>query len=314
VGYAGNFAASGIIGGTTVSANDVQKVELRFSNDPAKRQKGYRYLRRATVPPPTPEQQQFIINATAGYPYQDYVEMPFTAWAINPDNTERQINVGFLENNEASPNGELDGKWKPNNNRGPTGAAAGREFLWIFASDYNAAPQAQYQIDFLGTSALDVQYVALLPQRGAFVPQEGDILRIIPNFPAVAFVEEFSFTSKAPTKDDQLAKQDVEQLVNVFPNPYYGLNRAELGRFQRYVTFNHMPQKATIRIFTLAGVLVRTIMKDSDAQFTTWDLQNEEALPAASGIYIAHIDMPDLGKTKVLKLAIVREEQFLPSY
>jgi hypothetical protein len=314
VGYAGNFAASGIIGGTTVSANDVQKVELRFSNDPAKRQKGYRYLRRATFATPDPAQEVFRINQAAGYPYQDYVEMPFRAYAIDAAGNERQINVGFLENNEASPLGELDGKWAPNANRGPAGAAAGREFLWIFASDYKDTPDPKYQVDFLGISTLDIQFVALLPARGAAVPQEGDILRIIPNYPAVAFVEEFSFVSKAPLFDETVAKTDVDKLVNVFPNPYYGLNRAELGRFSRYVTFSHLPQKATIRIFTLAGVLVRTIMKDDATQFTRWDMQNEEALPAASGIYIAHIDMPELGKTKVLKLAIVREEQFLPSY
>jgi hypothetical protein len=34
----------------------------------------------------------------------------------------------------------------------------------------------------------------------------------------------------------------------------------------------------------------------------------------ASGIYIAHIDLPDLGLTKILKLAIVQEDQFLKIY
>jgi hypothetical protein len=28
----------------------------------------------------------------------------------------------------------------------------------------------------------------------------------------------------------------------------------------------------------------------------------------ASGIYIAHIEMPDLGKTKTLKLAVIQEQ------
>jgi hypothetical protein len=34
----------------------------------------------------------------------------------------------------------------------------------------------------------------------------------------------------------------------------------------------------------------------------------------ASGVYIVHIDMPDIGATKVLKLAIVTEEEFAKAY
>jgi len=34
----------------------------------------------------------------------------------------------------------------------------------------------------------------------------------------------------------------------------------------------------------------------------------------ASGIYVAYIDMPDLGKTKVLKVAIIQEQEVLQVY
>ncbi len=44
------------------------------------------------------------------------------------------------------------------------------------------------------------------------------------------------------------------------------------------------------------------------SQFLRWDLRNERGLTVASGIYIAHIDMSDLG-AKVLKLAIIQEER-----
>ena len=76
-----------------------------------------------------------------------------------------------------------------------------------------------------------------------------------------------------------------------------------------------MPANATIRIFDLAGVLVRTIEKNSAAtQFQQWDLRNDNNYPVASGIYVAYIDMPDQAKTKVLKLAIIQEVQVLPVY
>ncbi len=67
-------------------------------------------------------------------------------------------------------------------------------------------------------------------------------------------------------------------------------------------------------MFNLAGVLLKTIRKADDTQFATWDLKNEANLPAAAGVYVIYIDMPDLGKTKVLKLAIIPEAQFLDKY
>ena len=71
----------------------------------------------------------------------------------------------------------------------------------------------------------------------------------------------------------------------------------ETDRLIKYITFNHLPKKATIRIFNLAGVLVKTINKDDDSQFARWNLRNEHNLPVASGVYIVHIDMPEIGAT-----------------
>jgi hypothetical protein len=87
-----------------------------------------------------------------------------------------------------------------------------------------------------------------------------------------------------------------------------------LNKYQRFVTFNHLPQKATLRIFNLAGQLVRIIQKDAPEQFLRWDLSNESQLPVASGLYIVHLDMPDLGKTKILKVAIIQEQQVLDRF
>ncbi len=102
--------------------------------------------------------------------------------------------------------------------------------------------------------------------------------------------------------------------ITVFPNPYLGLNIWETSSYEKYVTFSHLPRKAIIRIYTLAGVLVRTIEKDDETQFSRWNLTNEFDLPVASGMYIVHIDMPDINKETILKLAIVQEQQYLRSY
>lgn len=141
--------------------------------------------------------------------------------------------------------------------------------------------------------------------------ENGTILRILtnkPNSPA----DTFAFTVPANVNSSELAKQDVDR-ISVFPNPYYGSHELERDRFDEFVSFTHLPRRATIRIFNLAGLVVRKIEKDDDAQFLKWNLQNEHRLLVASGMYIVHIEMPELKKTKVLKLLIIQSVQ-MPDY
>jgi hypothetical protein len=50
---------------------------------------------------------------------------------------------------------------------------------------------------------------------------------------------------------------------------------------------------------------------DDTEQFLRWNLCNEAGIPVAAGMFIAYIDMPDLGKTKILKFAVIPESQIL---
>jgi hypothetical protein len=60
--------------------------------------------------------------------------------------------------------------------------------------------------------------------------------------------------------------------------------------------------------------MIKTIEKDSEDQFQRWDLANDAGLPIASGLYIAYIEMPELGENKILKLAIIQEQQILDRF
>ncbi len=127
-------------------------------------------------------------------------------------------------------------------------------------------------------------------------------------------LDKFAFTTNAPTLGDkELAKEDVKK-INVYPNPYYAYNSQSTNIFDNFVTFTHLPEKATIRIFTLAGIEVRKLEKNDPSQFVKWDLHNESDLPVASGMYIVYVDMPDLGKDKILKLSIIQGKQVLEYY
>lgn len=309
-----------------VPATEIKKVRLVLAsatvegvfdaNDPNV-SFAYRYGRNFALPPARPEFAPFIINAVAGYSFQDYVKsMPLAAFDMTNPDAPRRLALGFLENNVA--NGLVNGRYFPGDNNvyNNTDAAGPREWLFIFDADYTeATPNPAFQVEAT-TSPLPIMYFSTMNRRGSVPFSPGgtgeDQLDLFPNIPNSP-LDEFVFATTAPTSDEATAKSDLS-LVNVFPNPYLGFNSAELNRFYRYVTFSHLPRRATIRIFNLAGVLVRTIMKDDDGQFINWDLLNERGLPAASGVYVAHLQFPDLNEVKILKLALVREDQVLPNF
>ena len=139
----------------------------------------------------------------------------------------------------------------------------------------------------------------------------GDVFKIVYANPIVPGTDIWTFTTpSSQAYDASLAKADVNK-INVFPNPYYGVNSEELNKYNRFVTFSHLPTKAKIRIFNLAGILVRTIDHNSTSQFERWNLANDTGLPVASGLYVAYIDLTDLGVTKTLKIAIIQEAAYI---
>jgi hypothetical protein len=279
---------------------------------------GYRYLRRAAVAPALPEFAPFILNPSGGYAFQAFEKnVPIAAFDINVD-PPRRLAVGFLENNVAG--GTVDGKyWPPDFNVGDNTAGGGpREWLFIFDVDYSETADPAYSVDVL-TNDYPIMYFCTFARRGnvPFSPNGTgtDQFSIHPNVPNSA-LDEFTVDTRdvAPSFNANQQKQDALELVNVFPNPYLGLNRLETSSTNRFVRFNHLPANSTVRIFNLAGTLVRTLDATQQVdQYIDWDLQNEQQLPVASGIYIARVEMPGIG-SKNLKLVIVQEEQFLRTF
>lgn len=144
------------------------------------------------------------------------------------------------------------------------------------------------------------------------MPETGTVFRIITTKPNSSD-DSFTITAPPVTASPELAEADAER-VNVFPNPYIGYNPQEANKYERFVTFTHLPANATMRVFNLAGVLVRTLKKEGGGQFFQWNLQNEDGFPVAAGMYIVYIDMPDVGKTKILKLGVIPEQQFIDKW
>jgi hypothetical protein len=124
----------------------------------------------------------------------------------------------------------------------------------------------------------------------------------------------FTFSSRAPNRFNATLGQSELARIKAVPNPYFAHSTYELTQFNRVVKFTHLPARCTIRIFTLAGELIRTLEKnDASTSQLSWDVETASSLPVASGIYIFHVDAPGIG-THVGKVAIFMEKERLNTF
>lgn len=232
------------------------------------------------------------LNPNPGVNAPFTIRIPFEVW--NTDKKE-QVNLLVYDRNYAKTNDPtVDGfsVWN----------TADRVYAWVVNTKYTGA-----LIDDKSSAVKDSATWSWVFFASKF--KTGDDMKIIYNNPLQIGKDVFTFTIDKNKYSAALAKQNVNA-INVFPNPYYGVNSQETSKYARYVTFNHLPGTATIRIFNLAGIMVRTINHTNGTQFQQWDLNNDSGLPVASGLYIVYIDMPTIGATKILKAAIIQEQQF----
>jgi hypothetical protein len=232
------------------------------------------------------------LNPNPGTAAPFLVRIPFEVW--NKD-LNKQVNVMFRDR-EQNLAGNPFWSWYPNN----------RNYAVIVNTDYD--PNAV--IGPSSTLAENATWIVVIYST-RLVP--GDVVTIAYANPFQIGADTYRFNTTAATYSNDLAKEQLDK-INVFPNPYYGVNPQEINKYEKFVTLNHLPDNATIRIFNLAGQLLRTIEKTTPGQYQRWDLLTDSGLPVASGLYIIYIDMPDLGATKILKAAIIQEQQILDRF
>jgi hypothetical protein len=108
------------------------------------------------------------------------------------------------------------------------------------------------------------------------------------------------------------AKSDLNN-IRVVPNPYLAAeiweprNTYSSGRGQREIHFINLPAQCTIRIFNVAGVLVKKIDHSTSLENGTeiWDVLGEQKFEVSYGVYVYHIDAPGIGQ-KTGTFAIVK--------
>ena len=228
------------------------------------------------------------------------VKIPFEVWDVERN---VQLNASFTDGTQKIA--EID-----SGTFVPTWAPRGNCVVYVVASEYD---EQIHNNGFTGQDTMATWTFQFTPET---VWRTGDIVKIniadpdtFPK-PVVAGVEEFSFSLQGETINMSNVKEKLD-LINVYPNPYLAYNLLETGLHQEHVRFINLPEQCTIRIFSISGQLIRTIEHNDPTSLThNWNLRNENNLPVASGFYIAHIDVPDIGE-KIIKMAIIFRKQRL---
>ena len=300
---------------TAITLDKLSDVEIEFGN----MSKAYRYLRSAVR----------YIWAGSENMDQGWVDIPVEAFRKNLDGSKTKLSVGFIEN--AFPFDTLshpDLIWNPGDNLQQT-----KEYLIIFNSEYS--DDYSKHIVYTGDD-VSVANISL----GYKLDIENDSLKSVarsPWFDALYIVgfemEQYDFNfvpagkllieaNKVLSpidkyllkiKNEKNAEEVKEQFdkINVYPNPFFADNplTSYYGRGNDpFITFSHLPKEASIKIYTLGGILVRSIVKDNLSAMYRWNLENGNGIRVASGMFIAVIESAGLGQ-KVLKFAIIMPQK-----
>ena len=123
--------------------------------------------------------------------------------------------------------------------------------------------------------------------------QAGDVFQVTTEKP-FQVSNRISYRTEGPA--NPRATVDLNQ-VKVVPNPYYIRADWDENKYTNHIMFTNLPEKCTIKIFTVSGILIKEITHDAFSGDSnsmggahTWNLRNKEELRIASGLYIFQVD------------------------
>ncbi len=141
------------------------------------------------------------------------------------------------------------------------------------------------------------------------LPKNGDIYQIKTKKPFEKN-DLFVFSTKKAEIKNEVIKQSLNDIY-VVPNPYVAYSISEnpgrtfTNRGDREIQFRNLPHTCTIRIYTITGELIDKIEKDDFTSIASWDLLSSEGMRIAYGVYIYHVDIPNVGEV-IGKFAVIK--------
>jgi hypothetical protein len=134
---------------------------------------------------------------------------------------------------------------------------------------------------------------------------------------------QFSTFNLVPkTHNAEVAKNALD-MINVVPNPYYAYSEYEKNQLDNRIKIVNLPSKCTISIFTPSGTLIRKFKRDVSSDNSgggvydpkaplnlessiDWDLKNTSGIPVASGMYLIHVEVPNVGERTIKFFGVLR--------
>jgi len=239
---------------------------------------------------------------------------PFELWDIE---NNRQINFVVINRNADRASPYAYGVGDP--------ATPGMEPRWrITGQDYIIPIMTDYDPETAETTVFahndsNSTWVLFFARRGAAVWSFSDVYTVFYDNPLIPGQDEFSLTTtQGMISYRELIKKEQLKKINIVPNPYWAHNPGETHPINRFIRLTNLPGSGvTIRIFTLAGELVKVI-NDSKRQeggtfglqYANWDLRNDAGIPVASGVYLIHFEVEGVGNV-VRKAAVFLPEERL---
>jgi hypothetical protein len=110
----------------------------------------------------------------------------------------------------------------------------------------------------------------------------------------------FSTRDLAALKNRTDVAKSALDLIKAVPNPYYAYSAYERSNLENIVKITNLPEVCTVKIYSVNGTLVRSYDKDDPKTSLNWDLKNQKNIPISSGLYIIHVNVPNVGE-KVIK-------------
>jgi hypothetical protein len=191
--------------------------------------------------------------------------------------------------------------------------------------DYRLQPRAVYAADPANpdsvSMALYVRGVELFVTAITQRPKAGDVWLLRCEFndpageavsvvPGAKLVYRFTRATDRP-EDERLSR------VRVAPNPYLVSSALDGGPGDKAVLFTGLPPEATIRIYTISGILVNVLehgpgvaesgfsTSDSGGGTRRFDLRTRFGLEMASGTYYFHVTSRRTGEEFIGKFSII---------
>ena len=107
-------------------------------------------------------------------------------------------------------------------------------------------------------------------------------------------------TGVASAMDSALA------LINVVPNPYYAYSEYETDQLDKKVKITNLPEVCTISIYNVNGTLMKRFQKGDTKTSLDWDMTNQVDIPVASGVYLIHVLVPDVGERTLKWFGVIK--------